>query len=122
MKSLAIPPASMPEAWIADTMVPTVDTLSSPGRAKGAPGAAAVGGSASKTTGGTVNAPSVTRAVQANETVAVVSTVAPYRLLVPAIVTYPAGSPPVQVTVAPFARTMVERLDELVQVNTGGMV
>ena len=75
------------------------------------PGAAVVGGSASKTTGGIVKLPSLTRAVQVNETVAVVAEVAPVRVLVPDMATYPAGPPPVQVTVAPLARTIVVRLD-----------
>ena len=54
--------------------------------------------------------PSFTRAVHVNETEAEVAAVAPLRVLWPPIVTYPAGSPPVQVTVAPFARTIVARL------------
>ena len=90
--------------------------------AKVAPGAAAVGGIASKTTGGTVNVPSVTRAVQVNETETLVAAVAPVRLLWPDMVTYPAGSPPVQLTVTPLARTMVAAAAGLVQVNTGGIV
>src|SRR5690348_13762482 len=103
-------------------VVPTCATTRLPGTAKAAPGAAAVGGIASKTTGGTVKLPSEMRAVQVNETVAVVAAVAPVKVLSPDMVTYPAGSPPLQVTVAPLARTMVPRLAALVQVNGGGIV
>ena len=60
---------------------------------------AVLGGSASNTTGGMKKLPSPTRATQVNVTVALDAVVAPKYVLVPEMVTYPAGSPPVQVMV-----------------------
>ena len=71
----------------------------------------ALGGSDKSTTGGMKKLPSLTRATHVNEADALVAAVAPKYVLVPDIVTYPAGSPPLQVTVAPLARLMVLKLD-----------
>src|SRR5579864_6372107 len=107
MKALPTAPASIPEAWNVDAKLEKLVTSKIPGTAVVEP---LDGGSASSTTGGTVKLPSLTRAVQVKDTLTLCAAVAPKKVLLPPIVTYPAGSPPLQVTVAPLARTTVARL------------
>ena len=76
-------------------------------------------GSASNTTGGTVKVPSLVRAVHVNAAVAALTAEARVELA-PVICTYPAGSPPLQLSVTPFARLTVVVASWLVHTSGGG--